>query len=126
MQEKLTEFEYGDPALDKFFDGDFEDIAEWSDGKGRGEGDYTIFTDGTQFILRAEHHAFYGETIERYYLINPVKLEREPEGEGKEIWESHNKWVTDYNGTLVLSVVTELLVDGEWRCFTEQFILINK
>jgi hypothetical protein len=51
--------------------------------------------------------------------------------DGVDIWVSEctNQWVTDHNGTLVLSVVEEIFIedDNEWRVLPmQQFILTSK
>lgn len=44
--------------VDDFFDGDTKEIQGWSEGKGRGQTNYTIYTDGKKYILDREDFGF--------------------------------------------------------------------
>lgn len=54
--------------VDDFFDGDTKEIRSWSEGKGRGQTNYTIYTDGKKYLLDIEDFGF-DDFKHNYYII---------------------------------------------------------
>ena len=67
LGKEMTESE-----ADEFFNIDFIDVSQWTEGSGRATVDYEIFTDKEVYVLSSEQFAFddFGQT--RYYFITII------------------------------------------------------
>lgn len=61
-----------DDDVVKFFEGEHKWVEEWQEGIGRGLSTYDVFTDGSKYLLRAEHYGF-DDTYYRCFFVEPTE-----------------------------------------------------
>ena len=59
-----------DEEVENFFDSNWQVIAKWSEGEGRGTTPHAIYTNGSQYLLEREDYGFDGYNSPQYYFVS--------------------------------------------------------
>ena len=59
-----------DEEVENFFDSNWQEIARWSEGKGRGTTPHAIYNNGSQYLLEREDYGFDGYNSPQYFFVS--------------------------------------------------------